>query len=210
MKVILGGTFDPIHHAHLRTAIELRELLDIEAVTLVPSHIPPHRDEPGATPEQRLSMLRVAVEGEPGLQVDERELARNTPSYTVDTLAGLRAELGEDVPLAMVVGTDSFASIDRWHQWERLLILAHIIVVQRPGYDIPETGVAGRLLAENVETTADTLKQLPAGRVWPVTLPLLDIAATAIRDHIRKGRSPRYLLPDGVLAVIRESGLYRN
>lgn len=210
MKVILGGTFDPIHHAHLRTAIELRELLDIEAVTLVPSHIPPHRDEPGATPEQRLSMLRVAVEGEPGLQVDERELARNTPSYTVDTLAGLRAELGEDVPLAMVVGTDSFASIDRWHQWERLLILAHIIVVQRPGYDIPETGVAGRLLAENAETTADTLKQLPAGRVWPVTLPLLDIAATAIRDHIRKGRSPRYLLPDDVLAVIRESGLYRN
>lgn len=210
MKVILGGTFDPIHHAHLRTAIELRELLDIEAVTLVPSHIPPHRDEPGATPEQRLSMLRVAVEGEPGLQVDERELARNTPSYTVDTLAGLRAELGEDVPLAMVVGTDSFASIDRWHQWKRLLILAHIIVVQRPGYDIPETGVAGRLLAENAETTADTLKQLPAGRVWPVTLPLLDIAATAIRDHIRKGRSPRYLLPDDVLAVIRESGLYRN
>lgn len=210
MKVILGGTFDPIHYAHLRTAVELRERLDIEAVTLVPSHIPPHRGEPGATPEQRLNMLHLAVEGEAGLQVDERELARNTPSYTADTLAELRGELGEDESLAMVVGTDSFASIDRWHQWERLLTLAHIIVVQRPGYDIPEAGVAGRLLAENAGTTADTLKQLPAGKVWPVTLPLLDIAATAIRDHIRKGRSPRYLVPDGVLSLIRETGLYRN
>ncbi|BES72637.1 nicotinate-nucleotide adenylyltransferase [Marinobacter nanhaiticus D15-8W] len=210
MKVILGGTFDPIHNAHLRTAVELRELLDVETVTLVPSHIPPHRDEPGATPEQRLHMLHVAVEGESGLQVDERELARNTPSYTVDTLAELRDELGESVPLAMVVGTDSFAYIDRWHRWKQLLALAHIIVVQRPGHDIPETGVAGQLLAENSGTTANTLKQLPAGKVWPVTLPLLDIAATTIRDHIRKGRSPRYLVPDSVLSLIRETGLYRN
>ncbi|WP_148861823.1 nicotinate-nucleotide adenylyltransferase [Marinobacter fonticola] len=210
MKVILGGTFDPIHHAHLRTAVELKENLGIEAITLVPSHIPPHRDEPGATPDQRLDMLRRAVDGEPGLLVDERELARNKPSYTVDTLAELRQEIGSSEPLAMVVGTDSFASIDRWYQWERLLELAHIIVVQRPGYAPPDDGVAGRLLADNAETTAATLRQRPSGHVWPVSLPLLDIAATTIRHYVREGRSPRYLVPDSVWALIRDNGLYRD
>lgn len=210
MKVILGGTFDPIHHAHLRTAVELKEALGIDAITLVPCHLPPHRDEPGASAEQRLEMLYRAVEGERGLHIDERELARNKPSYTVDTLAELRDELGQEVSLAMVVGTDSFAAIDRWHQWERLLKLAHIIVVQRPGYAMPDDGVAGLLLADNAETTVATLKQAPAGKVWSVTLPLLDIAATTIRDYIRQGRSPRYLLPDPVLSLIQDAGLYRD
>lgn len=210
MKVIFGGTFDPVHHAHLRTAVELKETLGVETITLVPCHLPPHRDEPGATPEQRLEMLYRAIEGEPGIQVDERELARNKPSYTVDTLAELRDELGASVSLAMVVGSDSFVAIDRWYQWERLLTLAHIIVVQRPGYAIPEEGVAGQLLADHAGNTADSLKQTPAGKVWTVTLPLLEIAATTIRQYIRQGRSPRYLVPDEVLSLIRDAGLYRN
>lgn len=210
MKVILGGTFDPVHHAHLRTALELRDRLAIDAVTLVPCHLPPHRDEPGATSEQRLAMLHQAVTGEPGLVVDARELNRQTPSYTVDTLLELRGELGEQIPLAMVVGTDSFASIDRWHQWERLLELAHIIVVQRPGYAVPEGSVASGLLANNAHTDAGTLHGCPAGRIWSVALPLLEISATAVRQHIRLGRSPRFLVPDGVLELIRKNGLYRR
>ncbi|TBW56216.1 nicotinate-nucleotide adenylyltransferase [Marinobacter halodurans] len=210
MKVILGGTFDPIHHAHLRTAIELREALGIDAVTLVPCHLPPHRDEPGASPTQRLQMLYSAIGSEAALDVDERELARNTPSYTVDTLEELRREHGAREPLAMVVGTDSFASIDRWDRWQRLLELAHIIVVERPGFVVPADSAAGRLLADNADTDAASLKQAPSGRVWSVSLPLLDISATGVRRAVREGRSIRYLVPDPVRDVIVGSGLYRN
>ncbi|WP_111497348.1 MULTISPECIES: nicotinate-nucleotide adenylyltransferase [Marinobacter] len=210
MKVMYGGTFDPVHHAHLRTAVELRERLQVAEVRLVPCHLPPHRDEPGATSEQRLRMLEAAVAGEPGLVLDARELKRDAPSYTVDTLAELRDEVGPGEPLAMVVGTDSFAAIDRWDRWRELLELAHIIVVQRPGYDVPEDSVAGELLAANRGTDADSLRACPAGRVWAVNLPLLDISATSVRAAIREGRSPRFLLPDPVWRLIREEGLYRD
>lgn len=210
MKVILGGTFDPIHHAHLRTAVELREVLGIDTVTLVPCHLPPHRDEPGASPELRLRMLYSAIAGEAGLAVDERELTRNTPSYTVDTLEELRQERGPQEPLAMVVGTDSFSSIDRWDRWQRLLELAHIIVVERPGYTIPAESAAGQLLADNADTDETSLKRTPSGRVLSVSLPLLDISATGVRQAVRDGRSIRYLAPDPVCDIIAESGLYRD
>ncbi|PAV26008.1 nicotinic acid mononucleotide adenylyltransferase [Tamilnaduibacter salinus] len=208
MRVIVGGTFDPIHHGHLRMAIELRERLGLADVSLVPCHLPPHRGEPGASADQRLAMLNAAIRDEPGLTVDRRELARNRASYTVDTLASIRSEIGDDEPLAMVTGTDSFAAIDRWHQWSRLLELAHIIVVERPGHDIPAGSVADRLLADHRSVGADFLQRTPSGGVWSVSLPPLSISATDIRLALREGRSARYWLPDDVLALIQDQRLY--
>ncbi|MGP4845656.1 nicotinate-nucleotide adenylyltransferase [Marinobacter sp. 1Y8] len=210
MHVILGGTFDPIHHAHLRTAIEVRERLGAEQVALVPCHLPPHRAEPGATSEQRLAMLEAAIADEPGLVVDDRELARNKPSYTVDTLAALRKTLGETIPLVMIVGTDAFAAIDRWHDWQRLLTLAHIVVVDRPGAEVPADSVAGALLVERATKDPKTLHSAAAGIIWPVSLPPLDISATGVRRSIREKGSIRYLVPDPVISIIRQSDLYRG
>lgn len=208
MHVIFGGTFDPIHHAHLRTAIEVRERLGAEQVALVPCHLPPHRAEPGATSEQRLAMLEAAIAGEPGLVVDDRELARNKPSYTVDTLAALRETLGESVPLVMIVGTDAFAAIDRWHDWQKLLALAHIVVVARPGVEVPAGSVAAELLAERATDDPKVLHEAAAGVIWSVNLPPLDISATGVRRSIREGGSIRYLVPDPVVSIIRQSDLY--
>ncbi|CAN0599975.1 unnamed protein product, partial [Ectocarpus sp. 12 AP-2014] len=129
MHVIYGGTFDPIHNGHLRLAIELKERLGVGEISLVPCHMPPHRDDPGAGSGLRLRLLAMAVEGEPGLLVDDRELQREGASYTADTLRQLRSQLGDQEPLVMVVGTDAFAGFDRWREWEQIPQLAHVVVV---------------------------------------------------------------------------------
>ncbi|WP_166268576.1 nicotinate-nucleotide adenylyltransferase [Marinobacter caseinilyticus] len=208
MHLIYGGTFDPVHHGHLRLAIELKERLNIEQVVLVPCHVPPHRAQPGADSHNRLALLRLAIEGEPGLTVDDRELGRDGVSYTVDTLRQLRAELGADEPIAMVVGTDAFAAFDRWHDWQVIPELAHIIVVNRPGAELTSDGLPAELLLARQADSPEQLHARPGGLTLTVDLPLLAISATGIREAIQAGRSPRYLLPDRVWAEIQALGLY--
>ncbi|MDX1755802.1 MAG: nicotinate-nucleotide adenylyltransferase [Marinobacter sp.] len=209
MHVIYGGTFDPVHHGHLRLAVELKERLGVAALSLVPCHIPPHRDDPGATSDDRLALLRLAIDGEDGLAVDERELRRGGASYTAETLRQLRATLGDEEPLVMVVGTDAFAGFDRWRDWQAIPELAHIVVIARPGVELPPEGVpAGLIRARGCRSVAE-LHQAPCGRILPLELPLLDISATGIRERIAAGRSPRYLLPDRVWQEIRARRLYR-
>ncbi|MDX1456926.1 MAG: nicotinate-nucleotide adenylyltransferase [Marinobacter sp.] len=208
MHVIYGGTFDPVHHGHLRLAVELKERLGVAQLSLVPCHIPPHREDPGATSADRLALLKLAIEGEAGLVVDDRELVRGGASYTADTLRQLRATLGEQEPLVMVVGTDAFAGFDRWRDWQAIPELAHIVVITRPGTELPATGAVAQLLQTRGCQAISDLHLAPYGRILPLTLPLLDISATAIRARIRDGRSPRYLLPDRVWQEIRARGLY--
>ncbi|MBJ6138389.1 nicotinate-nucleotide adenylyltransferase [Marinobacter litoralis] len=208
MHVIYGGTFDPIHHGHLRLALEVADALRVERVDLVPCHIPPHRGSTGATSAQRLEMIRLAVEGESRLRVDDRELQRAGASYTADTLRQLRQELGPKRPLVMVVGTDAFASFDQWREWQEIPELAHIIVVRRPGSTLPEASLAKGLLEARRAERPEDLWQTPAGRILSFDAPLLDISATGIRERISGGHSPRYLLPDSVLQRIHEQGLY--
>jgi len=208
MHVIYGGTFDPVHHGHLRLAIELCDRLGVERVSLVPCHIPPHRGDTGASASQRLRLLELAVRGEPRLQIDDRELRRAGASYTADTLRQLRRELGPDEPIAMVVGTDAFAGFDRWREWEQIPDLAHVIVVHRPGPGLDPGGLPARMLAERRVDNIETLRRVPAGCVLELDPPLLDISATGIRERIEAGRSPRYLIPDSVWEEIRRQGLY--
>ncbi|MFW5824585.1 MAG: nicotinate-nucleotide adenylyltransferase [Marinobacter sp.] len=210
MHVIYGGTFDPIHNGHLRVAIELRERLGIDRIHLVPSHVPPHRDEPGGSSEERLALLSLALEDEPGLAVDTRELARGGSSYTADTLNQLRQELGPDAPLAMVVGTDAFAAFDQWREWGRIPELAHIILVTRPQGELTPGSPPHQMLAQRRVRDVAALKGAPAGRILEVDPPLLEISATGIRERLQQGRSIRYLVPDAVLARIAQAGLYRD
>lgn len=208
MHVIYGGTFDPVHHGHLRLAVELRERLGVPEVSLMPCHVPPHRDQPGATSDQRVALLDLAIAGEPGLTLDARELRRDGASYTAETLRQVRAELGPDQPLTMVLGTDSFAGFDRWQEWQRIPELAHIVVVRRPGPGLEPGGVPARLLQERRVDSVESLYGAPCGHILELDPPLLDISATGIRDRILSGRSPRYLLPDSVWQEIRRQGLY--
>lgn len=204
---LFGGTFDPIHIGHLRAAIELRERLGFDEVRLVPSHQPVHRDAPRVDSAERCAMVRMAIAGEAGLRLDERELQRGGPSYSIDTLSATRAEVGAEASLALVIGVDAFAALDTWHRWRELLEFAHIVVMERPDAVLPQTGPVAELLLQYRSDVA-ALRTRTHGAIVPFALPPLWVSATALRALLAAGRSPRYLLPDVVWSYIREHDLY--
>lgn len=205
---IFGGTFDPVHLGHLRAALEVRERMGLRSVRLIPAATPPHRDVPGASAKQRLAMLELATSRQPGFQVDDRELGRKGPSYTVDTLQSFRSELG-DVPLCLILGMDAFVGLAGWHAWERLSELAHLVVTHRPGAALPSEGPIAALLAERGREQAQELTRQPAGCIHVTAITQLDISATDIRHRVAAGLSPRYLLPDAVHEYVARYGLYQ-
>jgi len=206
---IFGGTFDPVHFGHLRPLLEVQQALGLNEVRLIPCFIPPHRETPGASAEQRLAMLELAVVNTPGFVVDQRELQRGGPSYMVDTLQSLRDELGSRKSLCLILGLDAFVALDRWHQWQRLTELAHIVVMQRPGGLLPKTGAVAELLEQRQVLDVVELQQQPAGRVYFQSVTQLDISATAIREQLAHGQDVRFLMPDSVRHYIETHGLYK-
>ncbi|MEW6354644.1 MAG: nicotinate-nucleotide adenylyltransferase [Pseudomonadota bacterium] len=206
MLGILGGSFDPVHHGHLRLAVELRQDLGLSEVRLVPSNLPPHRAPPLAAAQQRLDMLRVAVAGEPGLVVDECEIRRGGVSYTIDTLISLRAELGSR-PLCLILGMDAFLGLHTWRRWRELITLAHLVVAHRPGWDAAAaTGEIAVLLAAQRADGPHQLAAQAAGLILCRPLPQLDISSSRIRALLAQGKSARYLAPDATLDMAR--GIY--
>ncbi len=210
---IFGGTFDPVHFGHLRPALELFETLGLEELRLIPAGLPPHRRPPRADSGQRLEMLRRAIAGQQGFVLDQREIYRQGPSYMVDTLADLRAELGQRRPLCLLLGMDAFLGLTSWHRWEEIPRLAHLVVSHRPGWHPEHLDDHGGPLAELADSSLvghpRALRERPAGGIFMHPVTQLDISSTRIRALIRQGGSPRYLLPDGVWSYIREQGLYR-
>jgi nicotinate-nucleotide adenylyltransferase len=209
MICIFGGTFDPVHFGHLRPALDVQQALDIERVHLLPCRIPPHRDMPRLGERQRLALLRLAIAGEPGLAVDERELQREGPSYMVDTLTSLRAEAG-DRPLCLALGMDALAGLDSWHRWEEIPGLCHLVVMQRPGTEWPRGGLVAERLGVSRVTSVEALRERPWGAVLSVPVTQMAVSATRIRALLASGRSARYLLPAAVLERIKQENWYAN
>lgn len=205
---IFGGTFDPIHYGHLRVALEAFEALQLAELRFLLARQPPHRDTPSVTPEQRLALLQQAVAEQPGFVVDERELRRSGPSYTVDTLASLRAEL-PNTPLCLLIGRDAFGALHRWSRWLALFELAHIVVLTRPGNWPTLAPELSAEIATRQLSTAQGLHQHLAGGLWFQAVTPLAISATHIRTLLAAGHSPRYLLPDTVYTSIITQGFYR-
>lgn len=203
---VYGGTFNPVHYGHLRTALEVKELFDLEQLRLIPCRLPPHRQQPDVDGYMRLTMLNLALADTPGLFADGRELDREGPSYMVDTLASLRAEYS-DSTLILCIGTDAFASLERWHLWQKLFDYAHIVVMTRPTYQMP---VLSKFLSERLTDERRQIQQTKAGYLFFQTVTALDISATAIRQLIAAGRSPKFLLPDSVIAYIQQHQLYHS
>lgn len=205
---IMGGTFDPVHYGHLRTAIEFRDRLDLTELRFIPCHRPPHRGAPGASSNDRVAMLRLALSGRSRMLVDEQELLRDGPSYTVDTLSTLRGQFGQQVPLLLLLGTDVFNRLDSWHEWQQLVELAHLVVAERPGPgNQPSSAVTG-LLEQREAVSVTELQQRPAGLILRCRFTALDISASVIRTAHQAGRSLRFLLPDKVIDYIEKTGLY--
>lgn len=201
---ILGGTFDPVHVGHLRAAIEAQERLGLDHVRLMPAHRPLLRGAPGASAEQRATMVKLALEGNSGLKYEGLELERDTPSYTVDSLAILRRKFSR--PLVLLIGSDAFARLPHWHRWEQLLAYSHIAVLQRPGAQ-PDYQYFPEGWME--EKRVDELKGR-CGGVLIVDLPAIDISATGIRKRRFEGRSIEFLVPHAVEKYIVKNKLYQK
>lgn len=204
---IFGGTFDPIHYGHLRTAFEMLQALRFDEVRFMPCGKPPHRGEPKAVAAIRLEMVHVATEGQPGFVVDDRELQRDGPSYSVDTLTALRNEYPRR-PLALIIGMDAFLGLPRWYHWQKILELAHIVVAHRPGWRAPDMGPLGELLAERGTHRIGDLHDNQAGHIFIHDVTQLEISSSEIRELVAVGRDPRFLLPDAVRSVIERTGCY--
>ncbi len=205
---VLGGTFDPIHFGHIKPALALLRELPFTEIHLIPARHPPHRPPPIADAAQRWYMLRTVVERIPGLVADDRELRREGPSYTVDTLLELRSEVGDAVGIGLILGTDAFAGLPSWHRWRELLELCHIVVAQRPGFPLPQQGELAELLAACAVGEPEALEGRTHGAILPWRAPQLDISASAVRACIAAGEQPRYLVPGTVWSYICRTGLY--
>jgi nicotinate-nucleotide adenylyltransferase len=195
---ILGGTFDPVHHGHLVAAEEARHQLDLDRVLFVPAGHPPHKPRQPITPaHHRLRMIELAIAPNPHLALSRVDLDRPGPSYTVDTLDLLRAELGPDALLFFIQGADLLADILTWHQPQRLIQLCQLAVVERTDAEI------------DLEHLEERLPGL-ASRIHWVRMPGLDISSRDIRARVRQGRPISYLVPGTVEAYILEQDLYRD
>lgn len=204
---IFGGTFDPVHFGHLRTAFEILQALGLRELRFIPAGDPPHRDPPRADASRRLELVRAAVADQPGFVVDDREVRRQGRSYSVLTLTELRAEMPQ-VPLCLIVGMDAFLGLPTWHRWRELLELAHVVVAPRPGWVAPTTGEIGAMLGERRAVAASELQCALAGRILVQPVTQLEISSSELRDLLAAGRDPRYLVPDAVRALLHGTGLY--
>ena len=224
---LFGGTFDPLHVAHLRLALEAREALGLAEVCLIPAGKPALREAPQCAAADRLAMVERALADMPGFSVDATEVRQAgipptsvaagvatsaTPSYTIDTLERQRRLHGAQRPLVLLLGADAFARFEAWHRWRELFSLAHIAVATRPGHELRvgagETALDAEFAAR--QGAAADLAGAPAGRIVPFAITALEISASAVRRRLASGLSVRYLVPEAVLDYIDSHQLYRT
>jgi nicotinate-nucleotide adenylyltransferase len=204
---LFGGTFDPIHYGHLRTAFELWQLLGLEQVRFLPTGNPPHRESSLAPAELRLQMVRAAIAGQPSFVADDREMRRSGMSYTVDTLLDLRQEYPER-SLCLLLGMDAFLGVPHWHRWREIFDLAHVVVAHRPGWKAPITGPLGEVMVDRGTGSIRELHVRTAGRIFVHAVTQLEISSTDLRALIQANRDLRYLVPEAVRDLIVSSGCY--
>lgn len=210
---LLGGTFDPIHIGHLRMAVELR-LAGFDEVRLIPNSVPPHREQPKASAQQRLAMVQLACDqlaeqGMTGIIADDIELKREQPSYSVATLEQLREQLPVDTALSWVIGDDAWESIHSWHRINEFLALANLVIINR-GHEnqFSVDTLQGQWLKQHA-TELDNLLECRNGKLIRLNWRLLDVSATYLRSLLAQGQGAQLLTPDVVLNYIAQHKLYQ-
>ena len=204
---LFGGTFDPIHCGHLRTALEIAKLVSLREVRFLPWPTHTLRTTPSVGGSLRVDMVRAAVSCHPIFRIDARAFSREPPVYTYDVLSEIRAE-HPLLSLCFLSGMDSFARMDKWHRWWEILDLVHIVVAHRPGSDLPRSGAVYDLLQERVVSTPAALRTSKSGHIFVAPVTPLEISATALRQSMKAGVDPRFLVPEPVRQIILEKSCY--
>ncbi|MFT4293138.1 nicotinate-nucleotide adenylyltransferase [Enterobacter sp.] len=211
LQALYGGTFDPVHYGHLKPVEILANQIGLQRVIIMPNNVPPHRPQPEATSEQRKEMLALAIADKPLFALDERELRRDTPSWTSQTLQEWRAEKGPQQPLAFIIGQDSLLNFPSWHKYETILENSHLLVCRRPGYPLTmREEQHQQWLEAHLTDNVEDLHNQPAGKIYLAETPWFDISATIIRERLQQGLACDDLLPTAVLAYIHQHGLYQK
>lgn len=204
---IFGGTFDPIHLGHLRTALEIYEQLPLQEIRFLPCQQPVHKVTTTAPASHRLAMLKLAIENQPGFSIDTRELERATPSYMYESLLSIRQEVG-NIPLCLICSMDAFTSFTRWYRWQELLELAHLVVANRAGHAAPKANQLDSFFVTRYCKDPKRLVEQAAGSLFFVETTSLAISSTLIREVIKAKLSARYLLPDAIYHYLLKHQLY--
>lgn len=205
----LGGSFDPIHNGHLLPAIEVAEQLQLQQLFLMPNHIAPHKSGSHCNAQQRAKMVQLAVQSQPTLAIDTRELNRHTPSYTIDTLKEIRAQYPQ-TPICFVMGMDSLINFDSWYQWQDILSYCHLVVCARPGWQGEFNSNVQALLDGQQTEQLSELHQLLNGKIYFQKTQQYDISSTQIRAQLQQGLDAATLLPPAVSAYIKTERLYQR
>jgi nicotinate-nucleotide adenylyltransferase len=209
---VMGGMFDPIHLGHLQAAARVRQKLALDAVLLVPCGNPVHRGKAFASADERCAMVALAIEQEPWLQLDLREAHSAAPSYTFDTLAALHAEQPA-VSWQLLLGIDAFLTLPAWKQWLQLLVMANLVVMTRPGYQLREAAMPLELLAEWSErrvADAAAFQQCQQGAILCLDVQSAALSSTQVRHLVKTGADLGPILHPAVAAHIRRRGLYQS
>ena len=205
---VFGGTFDPIHNGHIAPTLAAANLIGLNKVLLVPCHVPPHKSAPSVTAANRLNMVKLAAAASPVLAVDDIELKKDAPSYTVNTLRSLRLRWPQS-HLYFVMGMDSLVNFESWFQWESILTLSNLIVCQRGNNLKPENLIISDTIRQRIVTDVSELKQHQCGKIYLAPTPLHAISSTGIREAIKNGAPWKSLVPDAVASYIIENRLYQ-
>jgi len=195
---LLGGTFDPLHIGHLRTALDVREALALSEVHLIPNNIPAHREQPVLPAQQRFSLLETALVEVPGLVANDCEIKRGGISYMVDTLRHLRDQYASQ-HLCLIIGTDAYNSFCQWHQWQQILQLAHLVVMQRAGV----TTMFNKELDSRITADVSDLEQERSGCVYVQPVCQLDVSSTALRAMMKARQSIQFLVPENIRTEVQ-------
>ncbi|WP_413734730.1 nicotinate-nucleotide adenylyltransferase [Sodalis sp. RH21] len=212
LAALFGGTFDPIHYGHIKPAVALAKMVGLQRVTLLPNNVPPHRPQPEASPLQRLTMVQLAIADAGGnlFDIDDRELRRDNPSWTVETFETLRRERGEDAPLGFIIGQDSLLTLPQWHRGLELLDTCHLLVCARPGYGATmSTPALQAWLEARLTSDIRQLHRQPAGLIYLAPTPQMAISASLIRERRHAGKRCDDMISPSVQRYIDEQGLYR-
>lgn len=206
---ILGGAFDPIHLGHLRAAQEVMQRLPVQEIRFIPCQNPVHKAATAATTKQRLAMLQLALADSPHFKIDERELNRPTPSYMVETLNSLQAEMTTQA-LWLILGTDAFAHFTSWYRWQQILALANIIIVSRPGYLFSAHNASYEVVKQHHTLDIEQLIEQPVGVIFQLEILGVEVSSSQIRKMLPAGEDPRHLVPAQVAAYIEKHQLYQT
>ena len=209
MLGIFGGSFDPPHFGHIRSALTLLEYFEFEQIRFIPCQVSPHKQKVHASGQHRLQMLEIITHSYEKLLVDDRELNRQAPSYTIDTLIGLRDELGEHQSLVLLVGMDAYLEFCQWYRYDEILSYAHIMLLQRPGYKLPKTGCEQTYFETHNTDEINILVNSPSGKIYLSDLEKINISSSEIRKTIAMGEQPKYDLPGSVWNYIKRNNLYQ-